>query len=96
MSCVRCLCIVAIGQLTNAAFGSVAALLNMTGHEKDTMRGMFIAFVVNVVLNLVLVPEYGMVGAATATAISIFILNAVLRYYVKKRLGIESSSWRRA
>ena len=90
------LCIVAIGQLTNAAFGSVGALLNMTGHEKDTMRGMFIAFVVNVVLNLVLVPEYGMVGAATATAISIFIWNAVLRYYVKKRLGIESSSWRRA
>ena len=90
------LCIVAIGQLTNAAFGSVAALLNMTGHEKDTMRGMFIAFVVNVILNLVLVPEYGMVGAAIATAFSILCWNAVLRHYVKKRLGIESSSWRKA
>ncbi|RRQ20155.1 flippase [Guyparkeria sp. SCN-R1] len=88
------LVILAFGQLANAAFGSVGALLNMTGHERDTMRGMLIAMGVNVVLNVVLVPMYGMNGAAIATATSLFLWNAVLRHYVRKRLSIESSAFR--
>lgn len=87
------LVILALGQLANAGFGSVGALLNMTGHEKDTMWGMIAAILVNVVLNLALIPHFGMVGAATATAISFVIWNAILWYYVRHRLGIESSSF---
>ncbi len=85
--------ILTIGQLANAAFGSVGALLNMTGHEKDTVRGMMIAAVVNILLNIFLIPMFGISGAASATAISYFVWNAVLRYYVRKRLGIESFGW---
>lgn len=91
------LAILAMGQLSNAAFGSVGALLNMTGHERDTMRGMMIAIVLNIVLNLTLIPRFGMAGAATATAVSFFVWNAILWFYVRRRLGIESSgfAWRR-
>lgn len=84
------LIILTIGQLANATFGSVGALLNMTGHEKDAMRGMFYSLGVNLVLGFILIPLYGMIGAATSTAISLIIWNAILRYYVKKRLEIES------
>jgi O-antigen/teichoic acid export membrane protein len=83
--------ILVIGQLLNAAFGSVGALLNMTGHEKDAMRGMLIALVVNTFLNFLLIPFFGMEGAAVSTAISLILWNALLRHYVKVRLGIESS-----
>ncbi len=85
--------ILSVGQLANAGFGSVGALLNMTGHEKDSMKGMMIAASVNICLNILLIPELGMTGAALATAISMFIWNAILRSYVKKRLDIESFGW---
>ena len=85
------LSILAVGQLCNAAVGSVGALLNMTGHEQDTLRGVACAAVVNVVLNLVLIPLYGMAGAAVATAVSLGVWNLILWKFVWKRLGIEST-----
>lgn len=90
------LSILIVGNLLNAAFGSVGALLNMTGHEKDSMRGMLIALAVNMVLNLILIPIYGMEGAAVATAISMVVWNVILRRYVKLRLGIESAGFLQA
>jgi len=84
------LVILTLGQLANASFGSVGALLNMTGHEKDAMKGMMYSLGVNFVLAFLLIPIYGMVGAATSTAVSLMAWNIILRYYVKKRLNIES------
>tara|TARA_R110001599_G_scaffold99341_1_gene254712 strand:- start:12632 stop:13951 length:1320 start_codon:yes stop_codon:yes gene_type:complete len=83
--------VLVVGQLINAAFGSVGALLNMGGYEKDSMKGMLIAVGLNVLLDLILIPVFGIEGAAVASAISISTWNVILRYYVKKRLGIESS-----
>ena len=87
------LSILIVGNLLNAAFGSVGALLNMTGHEKDSMRGMIIALIVNIVLDVVLIPYYGMEGAAVATAVSMVVWNVILRRYVRLRLGIESAGF---
>jgi len=91
--------IILLGQLANVAFGAVGALLNMTGHQADTVRGMMIAVLLNLVLNLALIPSYGIVGAALATAVSTALWNALLWHIVWKRLKIDSSilgaGWRR-
>lgn len=91
--------IILCGQLANVAFGAVAALLNMTGHQSDTLRGMLIAVALNLVLNLTLVPRYGIMGAAIATALSTALWNALLWHMVWKRLKIDSSilgaGWRK-
>ena len=84
------LVILTLGQLANAAFGSVGALLNMTGHEKDAMRGMMYSLGINIFLAFILIPQFGMLGAAISTAASLMVWNIILRYYVKKRLDIES------
>ncbi|MFT2098080.1 flippase [Marinomonas sp. 2405UD66-6] len=86
------LSILVIGQLINAAFGSVSALLNMTGHEHDTVRGLGISILVNVLLNFLLIPQWGMEGAAIATSTSLVIWNFILHKAVQKRLSIESSA----
>ena len=83
--------IILCGQLANVAFGAVAALLNMTGHQSDTLRGMLIAVAFNLVLNLTLVPSYGIMGAAIATALSTALWKALLWHMVWKRLKIDSS-----
>jgi O-antigen/teichoic acid export membrane protein len=86
------LSILVIGQLASAAFGSVGALLNMTGHERDTVRGLGVSIVVNILLNFILIPLWGMEGAAIATSSSLLIWNFILRNAVRKRLSIESSA----
>lgn len=82
--------ILATGQLVNAAMGSVGVLLNMTGHEKDAMRGVAISAVANVLLNFLLIPTFGMAGAAASTAMTLTIWNLLLRRSVKQRLGVET------
>lgn len=84
------LVILALGQLINTAFGHVGTLLNMTGHERDTARGVAIAAISNVLLNLILIPSWGIKGAALGTALTLIIWNILLWRSVYKRLGIQS------
>ncbi|MFZ0255993.1 MAG: flippase [Gammaproteobacteria bacterium] len=88
------LAILCVGQLLNAAMGSVGILLNMSGYERDTARGVAVAAVVNMLLNMILIPVLGMNGAATATAVTLLIWNAVLCRQVWVRLGIQSTVFR--
>lgn len=88
------LAILAAGQLINAGFGSVGFLLNMTGHEGVTARTLWQTALLNIVLNAVLIPLYGMNGAAVATAISLATWNALLYRQVRQRLRISSIALR--
>jgi len=78
------------GQVVNSAAGSVGTLLNMTGHENYTAAGMAVAALVNIALNLLLIPDWGIVGSAWATTISLVIWNGALWWAVHKKLGINS------
>lgn len=86
------LAIMCLGQLVNAAMGSVAFLLNMTGHERDTAKGLMIAAIINILLNLMLIPPFGIEGAAMATAFSLAGWNIILYRLVRMRIGIDSSA----
>jgi len=86
------LVILCAGQLVNATMGNVGSLLNMTGHERDTMKSVLLAAIVNVTLNLALIPVFGIVGAAIATASTLTVWNLVMWHKVRKRIGIEASA----
>jgi O-antigen/teichoic acid export membrane protein len=50
--------------------------------------------VLNVALNFALVPSFGLLGAATATSVSL-VATALMNYLaVSRRLGIEIAVWR--
>lgn len=87
----RALVILCIAQVFNAFIGSVGILLDMTGHEKDSAVGISISSVGNIILNTLLIPRWGMEGAATATALSIVIWNIYLTICVYQRLKIIPS-----
>jgi O-antigen/teichoic acid export membrane protein len=84
------LMILLVGQLINSGAGSVGLLLNMSGHERETARGMTIAAILNVGLNLLLLPRLGINGSAIATSSSLIIWNILLWWVVRKKLGINS------
>jgi O-antigen/teichoic acid export membrane protein len=90
----RALAILCVGQLVNAGAGSVGLLLNMGGFERDTARGVAVATGSNLMLNLLLIPTMGMIGAAIATAVTLVIWNALLCRQVWVRMGIQSTAIR--
>jgi|TARA_R110002072_G_scaffold228854_1_gene386077 O-antigen/teichoic acid export membrane protein len=80
--------ILIVGQVVNAFYGSCVSLLNMSGHERTTLRGLTIATVINVGLNAVLIPSYGVSGAAIATLVSTVVWNVLLGRSVRRLLGV--------
>src|SRR5204862_773939 len=71
------LVVLALGNLVDAGVGSVNYLLVMTGHPKIILTNTITTVVVNITLALLLVPRFGVVGAAIAAASTVILLNAV-------------------
>ncbi|GAB6194398.1 hypothetical protein JCM39068_41510 [Desulfocastanea catecholica] len=85
------LLILVIGYLVNAAFGTVGVLLSMCGCEKQISINLTCALVVNVLLNSLLIPLFGINGAAFATVLSLVLSGGMLWLVAWNRLGINSS-----
>lgn len=83
--------ILAAAQLVSVAVGPTASILNMTGHEKLSALGVGLSVVLNIVLNAVLIPLYGVKGAAFATGISLVACNTLLWYWIRRHLGLRPS-----
>lgn len=84
------------GQLITAFFGSCFSLLNMSGHERETLRALLIAMVLNLVLNVILVPSYGMTGSAYAILLSTLAWNILIAGSVRKKLRVATTPFRLA
>lgn len=81
----------AIGNLVTSITGPALLSLNMTGHQDTTAKVLGSAAIGNVVLNAMLVPRYGLVGAAFATAVSTGSLSLLLVVFARSKLGIRTS-----
>ncbi len=81
------LIILAISYLFNAFCGPVGFVLNMTGEEKKFQNAIIIGALMNVVLNFILIPLWGIVGAALATGISTILWNVISSLYVHRIFG---------
>lgn len=81
--------IAAIGLVVRSAIGPVERLLNMLGHQHICALAYALAFVMNVVLCIALVPRFGGHGAAAATSISLVFETVLLFWIVRQRLGLH-------
>ena len=82
------LSILCLGQLFNAFTGSVALLLIMTGYQQYTAIGVAISAILNIILNWMLIPLWGINGAAIATTSSGAVWNIILVFFVYQKLKI--------
>jgi len=81
------LVIISLGQFINAMSGSVGYILQMTDNQKIFQNIIILASIINVILNYMLIPIYGMDGAAVASTISMMFWNLAFIYYIKKKLN---------
>ena len=82
--------VVLTGLVLRAATLPVEYLLNMTGHHRDTMRVYGYSALATIALNLVLIPAFGILGAAIGTYTAMLAGNVFLYRLVRKRLGISA------
>ncbi len=83
--------VLSVGQLANVIFGSVGSILNMTGNEMITVRAMAIALVLNLILGAMLIPSFGLLGAAISTSVGLTAWNSILWWAIWKKLKLDSS-----
>jgi len=81
--------VAAVGLVVRAAIGPVERLLNMLGHQHICALAYALAFVMNVVLCVALVPRFGGHGAAAATSLSLTFETVLLFWIVRRRLGLH-------
>jgi O-antigen/teichoic acid export membrane protein len=83
------LAVLAAGQFITVVAGTNSVLLNMSGNERDVLRVFAVSAVANLAANFALVPSFGLMGAAVATTTCQLITNALLLFYVRRRLGLR-------
>lgn len=85
--------ILVLGFLGRAAMGPSEFILNMLGQQKICAIIIASMAVLNIGLNVLLVPRFGIIGAAIATA-TVLVLGAGLNtVFAQRRLGLNIAIW---
>jgi len=84
------LSILALGYLISALVGRVGSYLKSRSRTKYVLYNSGAALTLNLVLNVVLIPIYGIIGAAVATASSIILSNLLMFLEVWKKEKVFS------
>ena len=87
------LTIISLSMLVNAGTGNNATLLLMAGRSSWNLLVSAFALSLNVVANLILIPRFGLTGAAVAWAISILVTNACSTILLWKFDRMQPFSW---
>ena len=86
----KTLYILIAGQFVNILCGSVGYILMMTEKQNIFKNIMIFATCVNIILNIVLIPKYGINGAAIASSISLILWNVISFSYIYRKYNIST------
>lgn len=88
------LMILIAGQAVNSCTGSSGLVLGMTGRAGWRLMNAAITAGLNVALNLLLIPQWGIAGAAVATAVSLGTINVLQVIEVRWLVGLSAFDWK--
>lgn len=86
--------ILVVGFLLRSSMGPAEFLLNMLGKQSLSAAAQVAMAVTAVALNFLLVPHFGLIGAATATSVALIGGALLNNLAVRRTLGIEVAVWR--
>ncbi len=81
--------ILVLGRLMDAFCGSVGSLMTMTGHQNQALPVFGCSALMNLVLNAIAIPKFGIMGAAMTTTFTMIVWNVWLSTLVLKHTGIR-------
>lgn len=71
------LMILTVGQFINCSTGIVAFTLTMTGNQRIELVNSLVMVLSNIFLNYILIPRFGVIGAAISTGLSVISINII-------------------
>ena len=83
------LLILLAGQAVNALSGSVGFIMTMTGHQNQAAMIVAGGALLSILLNGILIPLFGLNGAAIATSITTALWNILMLIFVIKKLKLN-------
>ncbi len=83
------LIVLGAGVVVRCTVGTVGTMLVMSGHQKFNAANIVAVTALNVLLNLILIPRYGLLGAAIATTISVSLIDTIGLIEVRVLIGIH-------
>jgi O-antigen/teichoic acid export membrane protein len=86
------LTVLTVGFIIEAAAGRNAETLLALGLSRFTLAVNLVAFVGNIVINVLLIPRYGIMGAAVASAAAFTIRNVLVYVVLSRQFGITPFS----
>jgi O-antigen/teichoic acid export membrane protein len=89
MSAYWVMIILSLSQVVQGAVGPVVRLLTISGHEKQCMVVFGTTGLLTAVLILLLVPIYGIIGAAISASTGIVIWSIWFRWLVARNIGVK-------
>ena len=86
------LLILLFGQIINILCGSVGYILMMTNKQEILRNIIIFSAFLNIILNILLIPKYGINGAAISSAISVAVWNIYSLIYIYRKYGFITTS----
>lgn len=87
------LLLLSAGLLVDAATGPTRIVMMMTGHEKAYVAIFGSIMAVGFLAQLVVIPIYGIVGAATVNMVSRIIAQSTIAVWAGQKIGLNTSLW---
>ena len=84
--------VLTLSRLVAAFTGPVGLILVMAGMERLTAIGLTIVCLANIALNAVLIPPFGLIGAAIATSSTQVVWAVVMAIVVWRRIGLVTTA----
>jgi O-antigen/teichoic acid export membrane protein len=81
--------ILSLSQLMYVLVGPVALILTMTNYVRLNLVDLFLTLILSIILDLLLIPRYGAIGAAYAGMISIVFINIIRLFQVYRLFRIH-------
>lgn len=83
------LVVLVIGQAVNALSGPMSYVLQLTGHGSQNFKIIAGCYIVGLIVQLALIPQVGMIGAAIGSSGAIIAWNIISWRYVTTRLKVD-------
>jgi len=83
------LIVLGLSQVATAALGPNVQLMTVTGHQMRAVPAFVAGFAILVVLNLVLVPPFGLIGAGWAMVSAVMCWSVWLAVSARRLTGYE-------
>ncbi len=81
--------IISLGSLINVSTGVNSSIIYLSRKYKAGLLMLLLLFIVTILLNLILIPRFGLIGAAASNALAAILFNLAKYLFLYNRYGMQ-------